>query len=76
MMHTAKVLAKGQSRLVKNSDHSNRPMVKLVGPPNNSGIKYSPTAGINTKLDPAEIPDRDNGTVIRQKAEKGRHPRS
>src|SRR5690606_31870140 len=53
--------ASGQSRLVKNSIHSTRPMVSASGPPRMSGITNSPTAGMNTRSAPAMMPGIDSG---------------
>ena len=66
----------GQSRFVKNSFQSTLPNVIASGPPSNSGMTNSPLDVAKTKIDPATIPDFDNGMVIVQNAFVGRHPRS
>src|SRR5690606_10227861 len=68
--------ASGQSRLVKNSIQSTRPMVSASGPPRMSGITNSPTAGMNTSSAPAMMPGIDSGSVTRAKACQGLAPRS
>ncbi len=68
--------AAGQSRLLKNSPHSTRPIISVFGPPSISGITNSPTAGIITSMQPATMPGRDIGKVMVANAFHGRAPRS
>ncbi|MCY1463310.1 hypothetical protein D9M71_811860 [compost metagenome] len=68
--------AVGQSRLLKNSPHSTRPIISVSGPPSISGITNSPTAGIITSMQPAMMPVRDSGSVMRRNACHGLAPRS
>ena len=72
----ATALATGQSRLLKNSSHSTRPIMSASGPPSSAGITNSPTAGMKTSMQPAMMPLLVSGTVIRKKALTGRQPRS
>src|SRR5882757_7341763 len=72
----ATALATGQSRLLKNSVHNTLPIINDSGGPNSAGITYSPTAGMNTNMQPARMPGHDNGTVMCMKALNGRHPKS
>src|SRR3989440_7402241 len=44
--------------------------------PSSVGITYSPTAGIKTRSEPATMPGKDCGTVMRRNARAGRAPRS
>ena len=60
----ATALATGQARLEKNSSHSTRPIISAFGPPSSAGITNSPTAGMNTSIEPARMPLRDSGSVI------------
>ena len=75
---TATALATGQSRFAKNSFHNTRPIIAAFGPPSISGITNSPTAGMNTRPQPATMPGSDSGSVIdseyapRRRAEIGR----
>jgi hypothetical protein len=46
----------GQSRLLKNSSHSTRPIISASGPPSSAGITNSPTAGMKTSMQPAMMP--------------------
>ena len=48
----------------------------LSGPPSSSGITNSPTAGINTSIDPAMIPPFVSGTMTLKNVFNGRAPRS
>ncbi|SVK54837.1 Uncharacterised protein [Acinetobacter baumannii] len=75
-MMVATAEATGQSRLLKNSCHSTRPIMMLSGPPSSSGITNSPTAGMNTSIEPAMIPPRVSGTITLKKVFSGRAPRS
>ena len=72
----ATALATGQSRLLKNSSHSTRPIISESGPPSSAGITNSPTAGMKTSMQPAMMPALVSGTVIRTNALTGRQPRS
>src|SRR5450755_20711 len=72
----ATALATGHARLEKNSSHSTRPIISAFGPPSSAGITNSPTAGMNTNMEPASMPLRDNGSVIFRNACHGRQPRS
>ena len=60
----ATALATGHARLEKNSSHSTRPIMRALGPPSSAGMTNSPTAGMNTSIDPARMPLRDSGKVI------------
>lgn len=75
-MTIATAEATGQSRLLKNSCHSTRPIMMLSGPPSSSGITNSPTAGINTSMEPAIMPPLVSGTITWKKVFSGRAPRS
>src|SRR5262249_24234678 len=59
----ATALAIGQLRLRKNSSHSTRPIISESVPPSRRGITNSPTAGMNTSIEPAMIPGNDRGSV-------------
>ena len=72
----ATALATGQSRLLKNSSQSTRPIMSASGPPSSAGITNSPTAGMKTSMQPAMIPARVSGTVMQKKVLTGRQPRS
>src|SRR5581483_6241177 len=72
----ASAAAVGQSRLVKNSFHSTRPTNCACGPPNSSGMTYSPTAGTNTSNAPAQTPGSDRGNVTDRNDRQGGAPRS
>ncbi|MNF16018.1 hypothetical protein D3C80_2188660 [compost metagenome] len=48
----------------------------LSGPPSSSGITNSPTAGINTSIEPAIMPPRVSGTITLKKVFNGLAPRS
>ena len=73
---TATAEATGQSRLEKNSSHSTRPIIRVSGPPSRAGITNSPTAGMNTSMEPATIPGTESGRVTAKNALIGRQPRS
>ncbi len=72
----ATALATGQSRLLKNSVHSTLPIISMPGSPSSDGITNSPTAGMNTSMQPATMPGFDSGRVILRKACQGLQPRS
>src|SRR5205814_2537023 len=55
-MAMATAEAAGQSRLLKNSSQSTLPIISVSGPPRSSGITNSPTAGMNTRSEPAATP--------------------
>ena len=66
----------GQLPALKNWLHNRRPIIRVSGPPSNSGMTISPTAGIITSMQPAMMPLRDIGKVILMKAFQGLAPRS
>jgi len=66
----------GQSRLLKNSCQSTFPIIKVSGPPSNSGITYSPTEGIKTSIEPATTPFFESGKVMLKKVFQGGAPKS
>ena len=68
--------AVGQSRLEKNSFHITLPTVRTLLPPNKSGIMTSPIAGIKTSIEPAIIPDFDNGKITLKNEVSGLQPKS
>ena len=72
----ATALATGQSRFSKNSSDSTRPIMIWSVRPRSVGMTYSPTAGMNTRSDPATMPAKDCGSVTRTNARNGRAPRS
>ena len=72
----ATALATGQSRLLKNSVHSTLPIMSMPGSPSSEGMTNSPTAGMNTSMQPATMPGIDSGSVILRNAFHGRQPRS
>src|SRR5215469_17015564 len=70
----ATAAATGQSWLPKNSSHSTRPIMRVLGPPRSEGMTNSPTAGMNTSMEPAITPGTDSGRVIsRNDREAGAH---
>ena len=68
--------AVGHDMLLKNSFHTNRPIVNVCAPPNNSGITNSPNAGTNTNAEPAIIPGNANGIITEKNAVIGELPKS
>src|SRR5688572_3763744 len=68
--------ATGQSRLMKNSSHSTRPIISVSAPPRSAGIVNSPTAGMKTSRQPPTMPGTDSGKVMSTKASHRRAPRS
>ena len=73
---TATAEDSGQSRLLKNSDHSVLPIISVSEPPRRSGMTNSPVAGMKTRKHPAITPGSASGNVICQKALVGGEPRS
>ena len=63
-MTMATAEAVGQSWLAKNSFHTTRPIISVLGPPSSSGMTNSPTAGMNTSSEPAMTPPFDKGSVM------------
>src|SRR6202050_5987846 len=68
--------ATGQSRLLKNSSQSTRPIMRLSGPPRSDGMTNSPPAGMNTSIEPAITPGIDSGSVTSRNTRQGGLPRS
>ena len=68
--------ATGQSRLMKNSSHSTRPIISVSAPPSSAGITNSPTAGMKTSRQPPMMPGTDSGSVTSTNARQRRAPRS
>jgi hypothetical protein len=50
--------------------------MRLLGPPRSEGMTNSPTAGMNTSIEPAITPGIDSGRVTSRKARLGVLPRS
>ena len=73
---TANAAAVGHERLLKNSFHITRPIVKVCAPPRSSGITNSPIEGIKTIAEPAIIPGMDSGKMTVKKVLNGEQPRS
>ena len=67
-------LATGQSRLAKNSSDRTRPIISWSDLPSSEGMTYSPTAGMNTSNEPATMPGKDSGSVMRRNDFHGRAP--
>ena len=55
---------------------STLPIINESDGPSSSGITNSPTAGMNTSIEPAMIPGMDSGKVMVRNALNGRQPRS
>jgi len=48
----------------ENSSQSTRPIINAFGPPRSAGMTNSPTAGMNTSMEPASTPFLERGSVI------------